>query len=152
MITPLQVDQLTRDTYSEFDAVVIAQLAPMAYDSCYKPRLYKAPDAAQEVIGAGKKAQYGLSITPGALIYGIYDQDATGYMVQVTDLSLDHRLFAQPVPVELLNNIVKTVGYPNLWDAPHPVVGSGLFLVEIWNNTSGPLRIELVFGCLEPTE
>lgn len=149
MITPLQIDQLTRDTYSEFDAVVIAQLAPMAYLGCYKPRLYKSPDSTSEVIAAGRKAQYGLSITPGDLIYGIYDQDTTGYMVQITDLSLDFALFSEPVPVELLNNVVKTAGYPNLWDAPYPVVGSGTFLVELWNNTAAPLRVQLVLGCLE---
>ena len=40
--------------------------------------------------------------------------------------------------------------FPNLLDAPYPVVGNGLFLVEIWETGGLAQRIELVFGCLEP--
>lgn len=150
MITPLQIDQLTRDTYSEYDDLVIAQLAAMAYDPCYKPGLFKSPDSASEIVASGKKTSYGLSIPPGSLIYAFYCQDATGYMIQITDLSLDFQLFSEPMPVELANNLVKTPGYPQLWDAPHPVVGTGMFLVELWNNTAASERIQLVMGCLVP--
>lgn len=150
MITPLQIDQLTRDTYSEFDPLVIAQLSPMAYDPCYKPRLYKSPDSTSEVLAAGAKATYGLVVQPGSLIYGAYCQDSSGYMVQITDMSLDYELFSEPVPVQLLNNLTKTAGYPNLWDSPHPVVGSGRLLVEIWNNSGASERVQFVLGVLEP--
>lgn len=149
MITPLQIDQLARDTYSEFDPLAIAQLAPVAYDPCYKPRLYKSPDSTSEVILAGKKAQYGLSVTPGSLLYGHYCQTASGYMLQITDLSLDYELFSEPIPVELANNLVKTEGYPNLLDSPYPVVGTGELLVELWNNTGASERVQHVLGALE---
>jgi hypothetical protein len=39
---------------------------------------------------------------------------------------------------------------PCFLDAPYPVVGTGLFLVQIWNNSGAQQRIELVFGVLEP--
>lgn len=149
MISPLQIDQLTRDTYGDFDAIAIAQLLPLAYDSCYKPRLYKAPDSAQELIPAGGYTSYGLTISPGSLIYGFYNDVAAPAVFQVTDTSLDLSLFSDPVPVGLIANDQKTVGYPYLLCAPYPVVGTGLFMVEIWNNSASDARIQIVIGVLE---
>jgi hypothetical protein len=149
MITPLQIDQLTRDTYGDFDAVAIAQLMPLAYDSCYKPRLYKAPDSSQETLAAGGYTSYGLSISPGSLIYGFYNAADDPAVVQITDTSLDLQMFSEPVPVGLISNNQKTVGYPCLLCGPYPVVGTGLFLVEIWNNSDETARIQIVIGVLE---
>lgn len=148
-ITPLQIDQLTRDTYSEFDAVVIAQLAGLAFEPCYKPKLYKAPDSAQEVIAAGSRVTFGLSITPGSLIYGFYGSDTSGYLVQVRDMNLELDMFREPVPIGLINNSVKTTGYPWLLNSPHPSTGTGQFQVKIWNNSAAQARIQVVLGVLE---
>lgn len=150
MITPLQYDQFNRETWGDFDAAVIAQLASLAYDSCYKPKLYKAPDSTSELIANNGYVSYGLSITSGALIYGLYTYNSSSWVVQVTDMSLDHQLFSEPVPVALLNNNQKSSGFPNLLTCPHPVVGTGVFRVQLWNNSGGAKRVQMVFGCFEP--
>ena len=71
-ISPLQLDALTRDYYGHYDAWVIAQLAPLAENTCYQPRFYKAPASQDELIPAYGTAQYGLKLSPGDLIYGTY--------------------------------------------------------------------------------
>jgi hypothetical protein len=39
--------------------------------------------------------------------------------------------------------------FPNLLSSPYPVVGDGLFLVELWESSGAVQRIELLFGVLE---
>lgn len=155
MITPLQYDQFTREVWGDYDSAIIAQLAQLAYDPCYKPRLYKAADSASEVIVNNGYASYGLSITPGALIYGFYqnqaDLDLT-YLLQITDMSLQHELFSEPIPMGLLRNDQKCQSDPNLMCCLHPVVGIGLFRVQIWNNSGSTERIQVVLGVLEPVK
>jgi hypothetical protein len=165
-ISPLSLDGLTRDTWGQFDAAIIAQLAPLAENSCYQPKIYRAPSQSDEVLANGAYASYGLKITPGAIICAYYlgpASDATnipvGFNAQITDQSLKHDWFDQPVPsVFLANDRPTYIGVsqgivgsaPCFLDAPYPVVGTGLFLVQLWNNSGAQQRIELVFGVLEP--
>jgi hypothetical protein len=186
-ISPLSLDPLTRDTWGAFDAAAIRQLAPLADDLCYRPRLYKSPDSPSEVMPANGYVSHGLKITPGSLIYGFYLPaemvGASGgevppnltavtppqFNVQITDTSLGHKFFDEPVPSLFLANFKPTYysavfvlagSFPNLLCAPYPVVGSGLFMVELWNtagylNAGGAFvgvsqRVELVIGTLEP--
>jgi hypothetical protein len=186
-ISPLSLDALTRDIWGSFDAAAIRQLAPLADELCYRPRLYKSPDSPSEVMPANGYVSHGLKITPGSLIYGFYLPaelvGSTGgevppgvtaitppqFNVQVTDTSLGHKLFDEPVPSLFLANFKPTYysavfvlagSFPNLLCAPYPVVGSGLFMVELWNtagylNAGGAFvgvsqRVELVIGTLEP--
>lgn len=170
-VSPLSLDGLTRDYWGAFDASAIAQLAPLAENKCYQPKIYRAPALSDEVVAASDYVSYGLKITPGAIIYGIY-LPANGFdtplppafNVQITDQSLRHKWFDQPVPSYFLGNCKPTFlsssqnvmgSAPNLLVSPYPVVGTGLFLIEIWNTalSSGvPVaqRIELVFGVFEP--
>jgi len=152
MITPLQYDQFNRETWGDYDAAMMAQLAALAYDTCYKPKLYKAPDSTSEVIANNGYASFGLSVTPGALLYGFYQANQSGYLIQITSVDLDYSLFSEPVPVGLLANDYKSAGFPNLMPAPLPSVGSGEHLIEIWNNSGGQARIEFVIGALEPVQ
>ena len=39
--------------------------------------------------------------------------------------------------------------FPDLFDSAYPVVGDGLFLVELWESSGAVQRIELLFGVLE---
>ena len=186
-ISPLSLDALTRDTWGSFDAAAIRQLAPLADELCYRPRLYKSPDSPSEVMPANGYVSHGLKITPGSLIYGFYlPAELVGsvggelppgltaitppqFNVQITDTSLGHKLFDEPVPSLFLANFKPTYysavfviagSFPNLLCAPYPVVGSGLFMVELWNtagylNAGGAFvgvsqRVELVIGTLEP--
>lgn len=171
MVNTLSLDPFTRDLYGEFDAYARAQLAPLAYDPCLKPKFYVAPDLqsnnlvpqsspTQNLRGvpAGGYVEYGLSITPGALIVGSYlfSTAPRSFLVQMTDTSLNHKLFDQPVPAWFLANA--KCDFPNLWNTAHPVVGSGLFRMEFWNQalSSGgapiPAVIQLVLAVLEPCE
>lgn len=170
-ISPLQLDPLSRDYYGHYDAWVISQLAPLATSSCYQPKIYKAPASQDELIPANGNATYGLKITPGSLIYGFYLPALANtlaplqFSVQITDTSLRHQWFDTPIPSIFLSNFKPTglsanplltngaiFSFPNLLNAPYPVVGDGLFNVQLWNQTGTQTRIELCFGVLENVE
>ena len=172
-ISPLSLDALTRDTWGSFDAAAMQQIARIGNDPCYRPKLYKSPDSATEVVPANGYVSHGLRITPGSLIYGFYlplqvfTTTPVQFNVQVTDQSLSLKghpprtLFDEPVPAWFLSNYKPTYlgadltqagSFPNLLCAPYPVVGNGLFLVEIWDSSGSQQRIELVIGTFEPTE
>lgn len=162
-ISPLSLDQFTRDVWGSYDAQAIAQLAPLALDACYQPKFYKAPDLQTEVVAALGYVAFGLKITPGSLIYGVYlPALATGspasFNLQITDQALHHTFWDEPVPSVAVGNFKATAlslfltqygSFPNLFNCPHPVVGDGLFLVEIWETSGAAQRIEVVLGVLE---
>ena len=167
-ISPLSLDSLTRDYWGAYDAAIIAQLAPLCENDCYQPKLYRAPSVPDEVMQGGTQNgynSYGLKIVPGSIIYGFYLPPSGPlsavpgqFNVQIRDQSLKMNWFDQPVPSYFLANGKLTylsvnqnvVGaFPNLLECPVPVVGNGLFLVEIWETSNVQQRIELVFGVLE---
>jgi len=168
-LSPLSLNQLTRDTWGQYDASAIAQLAQLADDDCYSIKFYKAPADDDEVMAANSYVAYGMKITPGSIIFGFYlpctpvPGDLTGsvppaFLVQITDTSLEHKLFDDPVASLFLSNYkpvfqsvteVEQGSEPNLICDPYPVVGNGLFSVEIWETSGEEQRIELVFGVLE---
>ncbi len=168
-LSPLSLNQLTRDLWSQFDASAIAQLAELASDPCYQPKFYKAPADGDELMAANTYVAYGLKITPGSIIYGfclpcvpvpgtLITSVPPQFNVQITDVSMEHQWFDDPVaslflanykPVEQSIVVVQAGSFPNLLCSPYPVVGNGLFQVEIWNTAASQQRIELVFGVLE---
>jgi hypothetical protein len=165
-ISPLSLDCLTRDYYGSFDAMILAQLAPLSEDPCYQPKIYRAPSLATELVAAGGYTSFGLKITPGAIIYGFYLPPSSPtanipgqFNVQIRDTSLKHEWWDQPIPSYFIANnkpsylsVEQDVigSFPCLIDAPYPVVGTGLFEVQIWEDSGSEQRIELVFGVLEP--
>lgn len=165
-ISPLSLDGFTRDKYNAFDAAIIAQLAPLAENSCYQPKIYRAPAVSDELMAANGYASYGLKITPGSIIYGIYLPPSSqtlilpgAFNVKIRDESLQHDWFDQPIPSYFLANAKLAyislgqnveAAAPCFLVAPYPVVGNGLFMVEIWETSGSQQRIELVFGVLEP--
>lgn len=168
-ISPLSLDALTRDTWGNFDTAVLAEIAELAGDPCYQMKFYKAPNSQTELVAANGFVPYGLKITPGSVIFGFYlpmipdpghiPLSAPGaYTVQITDVSLEHQWFDAPVASLFLSNYKPTYqsnafsgagSFPNLLTAPYPVVGSGLFMVEIQETSGSQQRIELIFGVLE---
>ncbi len=154
MINSLSLYPFWRDTWGSFNPVALAQLAPLAYDACYVPKLYKAPDDDQEIIPQGGYLKYGLEITPGSLIWGILHPPATGsfdvpgFVFKVTDMSLGIELWDIPSPDIFVSNNGPGI-FPWLLNSPYPVVGTGLFNVEFWNNSGDSLRCNLVFGVCE---
>ena len=169
-MSPLQLDCLTRDYWGHYDAWIISQLAPLAENECYQPKFYKAPASSDEVIAAFGNATYGLKITPGSLIFGFYLPGTAStfappqFNVQITDQSLRHKFWDEPIPSFFLGNFKPTAlsgnlllasggigSFPNLPNCPYPVVGDGLFMVEIWETSGAQQRIQLVIGVLEVT-
>lgn len=165
-ISPFSLDTLTEPYCGSFDAAIIAQLAPLAENDCYQPKIYRAPALSDEVIGANCYASYGLKITPGSLIYCFYQPPSSqtsnlpqSFNVQIRDESLKHKWFDQPIPSYFLasckpsylsagQNVMGAT--PAFLIAPYPVVGNGLFTVEIWETSGAQQRIELIFGVLNP--
>ena len=168
-ITPLSLNSLTRDTWGNYDVAVMAQIADLANDPCYQQKFYRAPTSEQEVFGPDAYVPFGLHITPGSIIYGFYlpmipdagDLTASvppAFTVQITDLSLGHQFWDAPIASLFISNYKPTYqsngfsgagSFPNLLAAPHPVVGSGQFLVEIQSTSASTQRLQLVFGVLE---
>lgn len=176
VLSPLSLNPLTRDTWGQFDTLALAQLAPLATDDCFQLKLYKAPADTQESLGASGNssfATYGMRITPGSLIFGFYlpcvptpgnlpASVPPAFTVQIRDVALKHRIFSEPVASLFLSNykptyqgvftngtVLNAGSFPNLLTAPYPVVGQGLFTVEIQNTAGVAQRVELVFGVLE---
>jgi hypothetical protein len=165
--SPLSVSQYVRDLWGHYDPIAIAQLAPLADESCYQPKFYKAPSPGLEVMANRAYVPYGLKITPGDIIYGFYlpCSPATGlppnFSVQITDQDQNHQFFSEPIPSFMIANslgcgqaeiVEQKPSFPYLLNAPYPVTGEGLFLVELWNNLTSSQRIELVIGALEVVE
>lgn len=155
-ICSFHLNPFTRELWSEYDALVIAQLQPALEDECYRPKIYKSPDISQEVLaasGPGTYVSHGLRITPGALVLGylfpsnFVQQEVN---VQITDIGLDHKWFSEPVPWYFLSNGKPFM--PNLLRAPYPMVDPGLLLVEFWNVSGSQFRAQLRFVVLEPKQ
>jgi hypothetical protein len=168
-ISPLSLNQLTRDYWGQFDPAIIAQLAALAKDPCYQIKFYKAPADDQESMAAYAYVTCGLRITPGSIIFGFYLPCVVNlesislsvpptFTVQITDVSLEHKFWDGPVSSLMLANFKPTFqgdvntymgSFPNLLCAPHPVVGSGQFDVELQETSGSAQRIQLVIGVLE---
>lgn len=160
-ISPLSMNQLTRDLWGEFDARAIAQLAALVNSDCYQPKFFKAPADNQEVIPALGYVPYGMRLKPGSIIYGFQLPivpgqvlPASDYTVQITDQSLHRRWFDDPIANLFLSNskYISQRGiasFVTLLTAPYPVVGSGLFLVEFQSTVALAQRCQLVFSVLE---
>lgn len=168
-ISPLSLNPLTRDLWGQFDALAIAQLAPLANDPCYQLKFYKAPADDQELMTAGAFASYGMRITPKSVVFGFYlpclavpgaltTSAPPQFLVRIRDESLGREWFDDPVASLFLANYKpcyqsvynnNTGSFPNLLTAPYPVVGTGMFTVEIQESAGITQRIQLVFGVLE---
>lgn len=152
MVTPLQLDSYTRDQWQEFDALAIAQIAPLAYDDCYRPKIYVGLDSGSQNVLQSAYASFGMHIQPGSLVYGFGMGSQYGstpqWSVQVSDEATGIPFFSDPVSQAFLSNS-KGQNYPYLLRAPRPVVGDGLFLVEVWNQQPNSQWIVPLFFVLE---
>lgn len=167
-ISPLSLDQLTRDVWGSYDAYAIAHLAPLAQEACYQPKFYKAPLSSEEVLPAFGFVQQGLQITPGSILYGFYlPSDPPNFQppqwnLQIKNQDTGVELWDVPIPSFFIANFRvtyqsalafpatgQTGSAPNLLCSPYPITGSGLLLVSIWETSGAQQRIELVLGVLE---
>jgi hypothetical protein len=164
VISSFSLHPTFRPYWGFFDAYAEDQFLPAIHDSCFVAKWYKAPETNREIIPASTTAGGGylrsvLQITPSSIIMGFYHNftdgvggtsglgQGDGYLVSITDMSLNHKITSDPVPDYMLGNY--NGGMPNLLCAPYPVVGSGAFAFEFFNPTSSPLRCQLVVAVLE---
>jgi len=181
VVNTLKLDPFTRAMWGEYDAVVISQLEALAYDPCYRPKLYVTPDAnsnnllsATPGVPANGYVEYGLQITPGSIIVGnflygnpwswltqgegpVVSYNPYNFLWRMTDVSFGgYRIWDDPLPAWFFANAKGD--FPNLWDSPYPVTGDGLFNCEFWNqavNSSGafiPQIIQVILCVLEPCD
>lgn len=153
MVTPLQLDSYTRDLWQEYDALAIAQLAPLAFDHCYKPKIIVALDTQAQVIQPLGYSSAGIRMRPGSIIFGfLFGNQYAGtpqFNFQMTDMELRHEFFSEPISQSFLIN-QKGKNYFNLSTSPYPVVGKGRFLFEVWNQLATVLTVLPLIGTLEP--
>ena len=155
MVTPLQIDSYTRDLWGEFDPLAIAQISPMAYDSCYKPKIIVGLDSQAQNVPAGGYSSAGIRITPGSLILGFlfgnqYSFGGTAeFDFQMSDIEMGHPFWSEPITQSFLTN-QKGQNYVSLSNSPYPVVGKGRFLVEVWNQMAISQIIVPLIVTLEP--
>ena len=152
MVTPLQIDSYTRDLWGEYDPLSIAEISPLAYDPCLKPRIIPCLDPQSQYVAALDHAQAVIRIAPESYILGFLCGSAYTsllYLFQMKDLELNRTIFSEPVSQAMLVN-TKGVNYPNLLNEPYPVVGQGRFLFEVWNQQNSTALICPLLYCLEP--
>lgn len=137
MINALQLWPFYRDTWGYFDAMVNPLFAPLDHNPCYRPKYYEVPDVTQQLMSRADTAaapayqQYTLRVVPGSLLVGyLNDDDAPIFTVLMTDLATGIKLWDAPISNYFLTN--NNNGYPSLICSPYPVVGDGLFTVELW--------------------
>ena len=153
MVQPLQIDSYLRDYWQEFDALALAQLASVAYDKCYKPKIIVGLNTEAQTVPAQGYADAVVRIRPGSLLYGFYmsgyDPTFPVFNFQLRDLELGRDLYSEPVSNLFFVNPHQTLNYPTLLPSPYASVGKGQFKVEVWNQTAAPVVIIPLIGILE---
>lgn len=156
MVTPLQIDTYQRDLWGHFDAPVIAQLAPLVASGCYRPKIYVGLDTTSQSIAPKGYASYAPNITPGSLIYGFYmglPQNPSPWNIQITDVALRRKFWTAPISQLFLSSNgagnPEELNFPCLLEAAYPVVGKGVFQVEVWNQLGSQQTVVPLIGVLE---
>ncbi len=115
----LRLSPLYRDYFGEQQARFTERLDQFARMGCYVPRFYHTPDSESQFIGiaANGYKTYLLALPPGSFIIGFVHTtssapnssgpstqpnvnvppNASGFTVQITDLSIDHDWFSKPM-------------------------------------------------------
>src|SRR5580692_2981844 len=113
---PLRLSPLFTDYWGDFMASVTKRTDVFARLGCYAPRFYHAPDSNTENAGlaAGGYVEYLLTLPVGSFLCGFLHSTVSipdtaptdpigppaqsGFVIQITDLSIDKQLFSKPVP------------------------------------------------------
>ena len=150
----LSLDSCWRDYYGMWNPLVEPQFAPIERSGCHAPRLARFPDVLNQVVPASGKIEYNFHLVPGSLIWGFWGYFTNEDMVvQLTDVNLGHQFFQAPVTTRLLITRGANAGrFPSytLLPTPHPVVGDGLFTLELWGDP-GDIGC-VIFGVAEVTD
>jgi hypothetical protein len=151
MITPLHLPGEYAATWGNVYARLAERMAPLGLSGFLRPRLFPVPEWNQRVIPHGGHVEASIVLVPGSFVWGILNAPFyllsavtdQHFVVQITDVSLRHKLFSEPVPAEFFQrapavavaSAAQCSKIPWLFEAPYPVTGSGLFVVDFWNAT-----------------
>lgn len=166
MINSLNLPGELAETWGAVYARLVARMGALAYNPGFKPRLYAVPQWTDRVLGQDQAHNQGgpyntqlngyvkvsMVVTPGSFIWGLlyapfFVAGAVkadyNFVVQITDVSLRHKWFSEPVPADFFRkapgvavlSAAQCSKVPWLLEAPYPVTGTGLFVVEFWNTS-----------------
>jgi hypothetical protein len=161
MITPFQLDASWRDYWNTYSPVANAQIAPLTDNTCYAPRIRMVPDPTQQNMPSSGKIEYNFVVAPGSIMWGMWAGPAAQlpFTMQLTDIAIGHRMFQEPASTVCLPNSTNSQGSTSpynyaLFPCPWPVVGDGLFTLEIWPGSSANIgkRHFIILGCAEINE
>lgn len=147
-----QLDYDYADYWGEFLPLALENWWPIVNAGCYIPRWFQAPTNTMEQMTAGLYNAYQLQLPAGSFILAILHELLEGvsgtFTTQVTDTSLAHQWFSQPVPDSMFYKTSGRNGY--VIPKPYPVIVPGNFTVERWCRSAG--KCELLFAVAVPGE
>jgi hypothetical protein len=133
-VSSLALNSDWRDYWGDWNALVEPWFAPLEKSMCHAPRFVILPELEQATFPTSGYIQYNFHLPPGSIIWGLYLTFDTTVSIQLTDVSLGHQFFQEPItadqvaPAQFFNFLDSFVLLP----APHQVVGDGLFSYEAW--------------------
>lgn len=151
-----QLDSNYADYWAEYLPYELENWWPIVNAGCYVPRWYMAPSQDLMNMTAGQYVEFALQLPAGSFILAIghspkVDEKlftAAGlFTCQITDVSVDHQWFSNPVPDAFF---FKQNGTRNgyVLPKPYPVILPGNFRTEFWCRTAG--ICELTFAVAVP--
>lgn len=141
------------DAFGQWNSRALAAVAFLENEKCLKARFALGPNAAAQTIGASGSVDYNVRLVPGSVVYGFVlplSAASSSVRIQVTDLALNHAWFQEPLALSSLGVSGVREGWFERWillPCPHPVVGDGLFRVELWGDEGESAFI--IFGVAE---
>lgn len=124
-----------RDYWGMWNPLMEPFLAPLEASDCLAPRWAVLPQLQYATFGPTGKITYNFHLVPGSIIWGIWStiDEGDDVTVQLTDTSLGHQFFQEPIQAEQLVGGSAGPYFPSFTLLPpHPVVGDGLFTFEAW--------------------
>lgn len=164
MITPFQLDAAWRDYINLWSPPANAQFAPIQDSSCYLPRIRMIPDTTSQIMPASGKLQYNFTAVSGSIMWALWAGPFAQlpFTFQLTAIDVNHKLFQEPCSTQglpnsgnIANGLINTnltlssYNYA-LLPTPWPVIGDGLFKLEIWGTPT--LRYFVILGFAEVNE
>jgi hypothetical protein len=135
-VSSLSLFGVWRDYWGMWSALVEPNIAPLDAAGCYYPRLILLPEVSQQTVPASGKVEYNFRLPAGSILWGMFaPKPSVDWTVQLTDVTLGHQFFQEPINVsQLFTNGPQVGEMPavTLFATPHPVVGDGLFTFEAW--------------------
>jgi hypothetical protein len=143
------LDTTWRDYFGMWNSLVEPQIAPLEASVCHGPRFATVPTIEQQVVGPSGKITYNFHLPSGSIVLGFWVGYSAPFTFQLTHVDLGHKLVQEP---ERSDGVTTTgadsARFPSftLLPVPWPVVGDGLFTLELWANENDRVWMILAVG------